>query len=57
MRTLRAEELRNEWGDKPCSHPQLEKLYHQGWPTGNFACTTCGQVRTGAAEKELLSVG
>jgi hypothetical protein len=55
MRTLRAEELRNEWGGKPCSHPHLEKEYSRGWPTGNFVCTTCGQTRSGAAEKELAA--
>ena len=55
MRTQRAEELRNEWGNKPCSHPHLEKEYFQGMPTGAFVCTKCGQARSGLAEKELLA--
>jgi hypothetical protein len=56
MRTQRAEELRKEWGGKPCSHPHLEKEYSQGWPTGNFVCTVCGQANTGVTEKQLLAV-
>ncbi|MDD5628661.1 MAG: hypothetical protein PHU21_06325 [Elusimicrobia bacterium] len=57
MRTQRAEELRKEWGDKPCSHPHLEKEYFQGMPTGAFVCTKCGAVRAGVTERELLAVG
>lgn len=53
MRTQRAEELRKEWGIRPCSHPHLEKEYSQGWPTGNFVCTICGHASSGVPEKEL----
>jgi hypothetical protein len=55
MRTQRAEELRKEWGAKPCSHPHLEKEYFQGMPTGAFVCTKCGEARPESAWKESLT--
>jgi hypothetical protein len=56
MRALEAEALRSRWGDKPCSHHQLEKEYSRGWPTGDFVCTLCGQSRSGVAEKRTLAL-
>lgn len=31
MDYLKAEELRKEWGNKPCSHPHLEPETHLGY--------------------------
>src|SRR5450631_716536 len=42
MKQKRAQELREAWGDTPCDHPQLAKLYDLGVPTGSFACIQCG---------------
>jgi hypothetical protein len=53
MKLKRAEELRQEWGDKPCDHPQLAKLYDQGVRTGNFACAQCGRVFSFKERAEL----
>ena len=48
MDYLKAEELRKQWGNKPCSHPKFEKETHLGWgyvqeKTGDYVCTQCGQ--------------
>ena len=54
--------LREEWGDKPCNHPNFEKET-QGAPmsnlgyvenkTGDYICTQCGEVFT-KAEKAAI---
>jgi hypothetical protein len=31
------------WGDKPCSHPHLEKEYYVGAFLINYVCTQCGK--------------
>jgi hypothetical protein len=40
--------LRHHWGNKPCDHPQLEEEVHHGNPTGDYACTTCGESDWGS---------
>lgn len=49
-----AARLRKAWGNRRCSHPNLEKEYHRGLSTGDYACTTCGKSAWGSdwAEKE-----
>lgn len=47
MQLKRALELKKEWGDKPCDHPQLVKEYFQGAQTGDYVCTQCGQSGPG----------
>lgn len=49
MDYLKAEKLRKEWGDKPCSHPNFEVETHLdpeyvAVKTGDYVCTCCGQV-------------
>ena len=34
--------LKEEWGDKPCEHPMLEKVYYAGAFLTNYACIQCG---------------
>jgi hypothetical protein len=34
--------IRQEWGDKPCDHPRLEKVYYAGAFLTNYACVQCG---------------
>ncbi len=53
MKLKRAEELRQAWGDAPCEHEQLAKLYDQGVRTGNFACAQCGRVFSFREKAEL----
>ena len=34
---------RNEWGDKPCDHPNVIQEHYLGSGTGDYACTVCGR--------------
>ena len=43
MDMRQASELREQWGSKPCKHPNLEKedrIFGQ-W-SGDWVCTQCG---------------
>ena len=53
MKLKRAEELRQLWGEAPCDHPQLVKLYDKGERTGNYACAQCGKVFSFREKAEL----
>ena len=44
MQTSKAKELQKQWGDKPCNHPELAKEYYLGSDTGDYVCTTCGEI-------------
>lgn len=49
MQNSAARELREEWevkGNKPCTHPHIEKEYYLGAQTGDYVCTTCGYEGT-----------
>lgn len=48
MQMKEAAALRKSWGDRPCSHPTLDKEYHLGAQTGDVVCTTCGQAFSSA---------
>ncbi len=45
--------LREEWGDKPCSHPHLEKVYYSGAFLINYACVQCGKDFSIAQKMEM----
>jgi len=47
--------LRQEWGDKACTHPAFAKEYDLGERTGNFVCTTCGKTFTFREKAELVA--
>jgi hypothetical protein len=53
MKRKRALELQQQWGDKPCPHPEFAKEYDLGVRTGNFICTQCGAI-LGFREKGQL---
>jgi hypothetical protein len=55
MKQKRAQELRDAWGDAPCEHPQLAKLYDLGVATGSFACVQCGRVFSFREKAELAA--
>jgi len=57
MKTQRAEELRQEWGGKPCRHPKFEEEFFQGMHTGAFVCTICGAAQATRAQEQLQTVG
>lgn len=35
--------LKEKWGNKPCSHPNLSKEYYLSSATGDYICTQCGE--------------
>jgi hypothetical protein len=47
--------LKQEWGDKPCTHPTLAREYDLGERTGNYICTTCGATLTFRKKAELAA--
>jgi hypothetical protein len=56
MQNSDARELQKEWkekGNKPCSHPQIEKEYYLGTQTGDYVCTTCGYEGTKESFEKL----
>jgi hypothetical protein len=53
MEYLKALKLKEEWGNKPCDHPKLEKVYYSGAFLINYACTTCGADLTIAQKLEI----
>jgi hypothetical protein len=46
LQVRKALELREEWGDKPCDHPEFENEYDLGAQTGDYVCTQCGRTFT-----------
>ena len=44
MQLKKAQRLAADWGDKPCTHPQWDRLYIDGDHVGE-ACTRCGKDR------------
>lgn len=43
MNPKEAAELLEKWGDKPCEHPNVDRL---GMHTGLEVCTQCGRIIT-----------
>ena len=43
MESLAAKKLREEWGDKPCNHPKIEKEYYADTHTLDYVCIQCGK--------------
>ena len=55
MQKKRASVLRHEWGDKPCTHPELSKEYDLGKRTGNYVCSQCGATFSFREKAELVA--
>ena len=55
MQKKRAAALQQEWGDRPCPHPQFAREYDHGERTGNYVCTQCGTTITFRERAELLA--
>lgn len=53
MEQEKAIKLRAQWGDKECSHPEIQKETILGAQTMDYVCTTCGKEFTGEEYKEL----
>ena len=54
MKRKRAEALRQEWGDKPCDHPEFAREYDLGERTGRYVCTQCGTPVSFRERAEIL---
>jgi len=46
------QKLRDAWGDKPCTHPQITKERGPMGQQTDYACVTCGEVAWSRAELE-----
>ncbi len=55
MQFDKANQLRESWGNKSCSHPNLEKEYYLGSDTSDFVCTTCGETFSKAQKEKIES--
>lgn len=53
MQMKRAEQLKRDWGGKPCSHPAFAKAYDLGVQTGGYLCKQCGQSFSVREKKEI----
>lgn len=42
MQSKDAAKLRKEWGNKPCNHPSIGRLYDLGSHDG-YVCLQCGE--------------
>ena len=56
MEYSEALKLRESWGDKPCDHPHLEKMYYSGAFLTVYGCKQCGAEVSIAykLEKDLM---
>jgi hypothetical protein len=45
--------VKEEWGDKPCNHPHLEKEYYTGAFLTNYVCSQCGTEFTIPQKMEM----
>ena len=52
MEYFETQKLKQEWGDKPCPHVHLEKVYYVGAFLINYACIRCGKEFTIAEKME-----
>lgn len=48
-----AQKVKDEWGNKPCEHPHLEREYYGGAFLINWICTQCGKEFTIAQKMEM----
>ena len=53
MKRKRAEALRQEWGDKPCDHPEFAREYDLGERTGGGARATPHGEGEGGGDSEV----
>lgn len=41
---IEAQQLRKNWGNKPCEHKDWLKEYYNGTSTGDYICSQCGKA-------------
>jgi hypothetical protein len=47
------QKIKDDWGDKPCDHPTLEKVYYTGAFLTVYCCTSCGKEFTISQKLEI----
>jgi len=52
LSTEETQKLRDEWGDKPCSHPHIVKERGPMGQHTDYACAICGEVAWSKSELE-----
>lgn len=53
MEYYATQKIREEWGDKPCDHPRLEKMYYSGAFLISYVCVRCGREFTIAQKMDI----
>ena len=48
-----AKTKREQWGDKPCEHPDFDKEYDRGIQTGDYVCEQCGAYLDAGEVEEI----
>jgi hypothetical protein len=56
MEYYATQKLKETWGDKPCEHPKLEKIFYTGAFLTVYGCTQCGKEFTIAQKLEMDEV-
>ena len=54
MQMKKAQQIRNDWGDKPCDHPDFDREILLGCDTGDYICVQCGEYLT-KQEREAIN--
>ena len=54
MQAKQAAQLRIEWGNALCEHPEFDKEYDLGADTGDFICTQCGKEFSRNQRDEII---
>jgi hypothetical protein len=53
MEYYSAQKIRDEWGNKHCDHPHIEREYYAGAFLTNYVCVFCGKEFTIAQKLEI----
>jgi hypothetical protein len=53
MEYYNIQKIKDDWGDKTCDHPHLEKIYYTGAFLTVYGCTQCGMEFTVAQKLEM----
>ncbi len=53
MEYYATQKIKDDWGDKPCEHPKLEKVFYTGAFLTVYGCTQCGREFTIAQKLEM----
>ena len=53
MEFYETQKLKENWGDKPCDHPQVEKIFYYGAFLTVYGCVQCGAEISIAQKLEM----